>query len=479
MAGTKRILIVWHDEGQAISIGDRLMREGLEPELAGSYAEALMLLSAKEYDAVLTEHYPPRIDSAKLLGYGRNSGRDIPLIVVVPMDVEEIASFFKKGAFDVVRKDSAMSFLDKLPFSIRKAIEEEQLKEQTRTAEARLTRERLISEATLQSVINGVVFINSQGTIEKINRTLEALLGKELVKLGANVCELPEDHLIRRLFMKPLESGACWEVKECARRECPAFGRKDCLCWFIKEACSICSGPVATADRYRLLLQCAFYKKAQERYYTAPVELDYGGRFLNVYRRNVLDEQGALIGEIFDFVDMTSEKDFREQLRVLSITDALTGLHNRRYITQRVVEEFHESRRYLHDMSLMIVDIDDFKHINDTYGHPVGDEVLRQVAAVLERERRKSDVVGRYGGEEFVIIMPQTNEQEAAVMAERLRKKIEDHFFIVNTERISFTISIGVSALSETMEDIDDLLKAADKALYTAKARGKNRIVVL
>lgn len=105
--------------------------------------------------------------------------------------------------------------------------------------------------------------------------------------------------------------------------------------------------------------------------------------------------------------------------------------------------------------------------------------MLRQLAKVLERERRKSDVVGRYGGEEFVVIMPQTKKQEAAVMAERLRKKIKTHEFSAGTEKSSLSISIGVSSLTENIYDVDDLLKIADKALYQAKGEGKNKVVVL
>jgi diguanylate cyclase (GGDEF)-like protein len=372
-----------------------------------------------------------------------------------------------------------LSFLDKVPYAVKKAIEEKRLLEEKKETDSRLLREKTISEALIQSVVNGVIFINSKGIIEKINVTLENFLGKGIVQLGKNICELPEGNLVRAIFLKPFEKEACWEIKQCHNEECPMFGRRDCLCWFNESACIVCSGITDETERLNFLLNCEVYKKAQENYYAEPVELEHNGRFLHIYRRNVMDERGALIGEILDVVDMTPEKDFREQLRVLSITDPLTGLHNRRYITQRIMEEFHESKRYGRDLSIMIIDIDNFKSINDTYGHPAGDEVLRQLAGILEGERRKSDVVGRYGGEEFVIIMPHTKKQEAAVMAERLRKKIKAYAFNTGSEKSSLTISIGVSSLTENIYDMDDLLKIADKALYQAKGQGKNKVVVL
>lgn len=480
MLSKNKVLIVWRNEEQAVQIGDRLKKEGFEADLAGSYAEALLLLSKVDHcGVVLTEHYPPRINSYKLLSYIKEHHLEIPVIVMVAFEEEDVGAFFKKGAFDVIRKSREVSFLAKVPYAVKKAIEEQRLREEKRDADRRLVREKTISEALIQSVVNGVIFINGKGVIEKINVTLESLLGKEIVQLGKNICELPEDNLIRTVFLKPFEKEACWEIKQCAREECPMFGRRDCLCWFMESACIICSGITDPADRLNFLLKCDVYKKAQEKYYTEPVELEHNGKLLHIYRRNVMDEKGALIGEILDVVDMTPEKDFREQLRMLSITDPLTGLHNRRYITQRVTEEFHESKRYGRDLSLMIIDIDDFKKINDTYGHPAGDEVLRQLATVLERERRKSDVVGRYGGEEFVVIMPHTKKQEAAVMAERLRKKIKTHEFSAGPEKSSLTISIGVSSLTENIYDVDDLLKIADKALYQAKGEGKNKVVVL
>lgn len=483
MAVKGRVLVVWSDEEQAVRISDRFSTEGLKTDSAGSYAEALMLLASVAYDVVVAEHHPPRIDCRKLIGAGTfgpsRLSRPVPVIVIVPLHISDIAYFFRKGAFDVIREDSALAFIDKLPFAVDKALEEQRLSEQKRSAEERLQRERLISEATLQSVINGVVFINNAGIIEKINAPLEGLLGKDVVQLGVHVCTLSEDNLIRQLFLKPLEGGACWELKGCATQGCPAFGKKDCLCWFIESACEVCGLAVAETDRFRRLMQCAVYKKAHEGYYSAPVELDYRGKFLNVYRRHVLDERGALIGEIFDFIDMTPERDFREQLRRLSITDSLTGLHNRRYVTERVIEEFHEGRRYGRELSIIIIDIDNFKTVNDTYGHPAGDEVLRQLAALLEREKRKSDVAGRYGGEEFVLVMPHTGKLEAAAMAERLRKKFEERVFTSGGRPFSLTISLGVSSLTAEIREVDDLLKLADTALYTAKAQGKNRVAVV
>ncbi|MBI3592595.1 MAG: GGDEF domain-containing response regulator [Nitrospirae bacterium] len=479
MAKKGKILIVWHSEEMAVQIGNRLKNEQIETDLSGSYPEALMLLSTTRYDVVLTEHYPPRIDSYKLLNHIKDNDLEIPAIVIVPLDEEEIAAFFKKGAFDVIRKSPDMSFTDKVPFCVKKALEEKRCRQEKREIENRITHEKAISEAIMQNVINSLVFINNQGMVEKVNMTFEMLMGKGVIHPGENICELPEDHVIKQIFLKPLESGVCWEIMGCDKQECPAYGRRDCLCWFIKSACASCGNTAIKSDRLGALLQCKVYKEAHKKYYSEPMELEYNSRFFSVYRRNVIDEKGVLIGELLDFIDMTSERNYREQLRILSITDGLTGLHNRRYVTERVAEEFYESKRYNRDMSVMILDIDDFKQVNDAYGHHAGDEVLKQFAAILEGERRKSDVVGRYGGEEFVIVMPHTGRQEAAVLAERLRKTLETYKFSILPHLYALTVSIGISSITEDLQDVDDLLKIADKALYAAKTQGKNRVVVL
>ena len=160
----------------------------------------------------------------------------------------------------------------------------------------------------------------------------------------------------------------------------------------------------------------------------------------------------------------------------LSITDALTGLYNRRYFEQCADREFLRAARYKSDLTFAIVDIDFFKKINDTYGHLCGDKILKEVAFLLNESFRKTDIVFRYGGEEFVVILTETNAEAARIPLERLREKIELNYFKFKTQDLKVTISLGYSSDVEEAEDAPELLSFADAALYRAKENGRNRV---
>uniref|UniRef100_UPI002D0053E5 PleD family two-component system response regulator n=1 Tax=Bradyrhizobium sp. TaxID=376 RepID=UPI002D0053E5 len=163
----------------------------------------------------------------------------------------------------------------------------------------------------------------------------------------------------------------------------------------------------------------------------------------------------------------------------MAITDALTGLHNRRYMESHLSTLGEQASSRAKPLSLMILDIDYFKSINDTYGHDAGDDVLREFAVRIRKSIRGIDLACRYGGEEFVIVMPETDIQVAGLIAERLRRSIAGETFAVNkgTKRIDVTISIGLATLDRKDEPVADVLKRADTALYRAKNDGRNRVV--
>ncbi|NCD12292.1 MAG: GGDEF domain-containing protein [Epsilonproteobacteria bacterium] len=168
-------------------------------------------------------------------------------------------------------------------------------------------------------------------------------------------------------------------------------------------------------------------------------------------------------------------------LKQESITDALTGLRNRRYFDQRISEEVALSTRYKLPLTLMLIDVDHFKKINDTYGHTVGDEVLQTLSKIIQNVVRDSDIVARYGGEEIVIITPNTTKEEAAILAERLREKVEQTkvaTIATMQEVVQVTISIGLCSLSPIITDKEALLEESDQSLYLAKKYGRNRVVV-
>jgi diguanylate cyclase (GGDEF)-like protein len=169
-----------------------------------------------------------------------------------------------------------------------------------------------------------------------------------------------------------------------------------------------------------------------------------------------------------------------EQVRHLSLHDALTGLANRNQLRIRLDEEISRSRRHLEPIAVAMVDVDHFKRINDTHGHIIGDVMLNELAGLLREEMRKHDVVARFGGEEFVVIMPDTNMVQAHIAMERVRKRVQDHEFARDNrpQAVFITVSAGMAiGNSEISKDATYLLETADKALYQAKSAGRNRVI--
>lgn len=161
-----------------------------------------------------------------------------------------------------------------------------------------------------------------------------------------------------------------------------------------------------------------------------------------------------------------------ESLEVLSVTDGLTGLHNRRSFEDKLKEEYERARRYNLPLSLLMLDADRFKEFNDSCGHPAGDHLLREIALILKQNARANDVAARYGGDEFAVILPNTDSKVAFHLAERLRRATK---MLCSDGRL-VTISVGVAALKPEMQDAHSLLVAADNALYDAKRKGRNRV---
>ncbi|MBR9787635.1 MAG: diguanylate cyclase [Vibrionaceae bacterium] len=171
-------------------------------------------------------------------------------------------------------------------------------------------------------------------------------------------------------------------------------------------------------------------------------------------------------------------KETNQHLSEISRKDGLTGLFNRAYWEQSLKEEFTQIKVIDDSCSLVIFDIDNFKQVNDTYGHPVGDEVIRRTSGLLKKTARSSDICGRFGGEEFTVLLKNTNQEQASYFAERLRKRVEQETVKVEDFLINYTISIGVCEYQPHFESHIQWLKSADSALYRAKENGRNQSCV-
>jgi diguanylate cyclase (GGDEF)-like protein len=183
---------------------------------------------------------------------------------------------------------------------------------------------------------------------------------------------------------------------------------------------------------------------------------------------------GILAGQAV--IALENEAMFRRMAN-LAIRDGLTGLFNHRHFYDLLQVEFERSERYDRQFSVLMIDTDSLKTANDTFGHLAGDQVLRELAILFLEETRESDVVARYGGDEFALILPETQTDHAVSLAERLRRLVEQHEFMWDDARIEFTISVGVTTYVPGQGvTLPELVGQADKALYHAKSLGKNRV---
>ncbi len=171
------------------------------------------------------------------------------------------------------------------------------------------------------------------------------------------------------------------------------------------------------------------------------------------------------------------ESLYNEELYSLSTTDGLLGIPNRRYLMTALEKEISRSRRHRHDLSIMMIDIDFFKKVNDTYGHLAGDAALKHLVRLIRENTRKEELLCRFGGEEFVLVLPETGPSSANTVAEKLRQIVQDTPLIFDGEEIAFTISIGVATWDDRLKTTENLIKKADERLYLAKTSGRNRVV--
>jgi len=182
--------------------------------------------------------------------------------------------------------------------------------------------------------------------------------------------------------------------------------------------------------------------------------------------------KGSYVG-IGTVIDITDRKEYEERLKKLATYDSLTGLYNRYMIEEFLTKEIEKSKRHNIPLSVIMCDIDNFKSINDTYGHIEGDKVLKELSNTMRSNIRKSDAIGRWGGEEFIIVAPYTDKYGALKLADKLRRIVEEKK--INEKNV--TISCGVAEFRYN-EKMKDLIKRVDEALYMAKRKGKNRVEV-
>ncbi len=192
---------------------------------------------------------------------------------------------------------------------------------------------------------------------------------------------------------------------------------------------------------------------------------------------SISDKFGHRVGNTVLIRDVTQQVKLNREVEYLAITDSLTGLWNRRHFFYLGEPVLQRAVRYESPLSILMIDLDHFKKVNDTYGHAIGDEVLRELACLLKEQLRKADIVARYGGEEFVVLLPEVNKGSALEAAERIRARLAGTLLRVEEYEVSITASIGVAEFKQGEgATLESLIKKGDTALYKAKKAGRNRI---
>ena len=200
------------------------------------------------------------------------------------------------------------------------------------------------------------------------------------------------------------------------------------------------------------------------------------GRVLQRYSRGLYGSAGDYWGRIWFYRDVTKLQHMTDKLLHMSQTDSLTGIANRRVLFEALKKEYSRAQRYDRPLSVLMLDLDHFKRVNDRYGHPTGDAVLREFVQVVKSEIRDSDYFARMGGEEFAIVLPECRLEAARQKAERLCRAVAAHTIDTLAGPLSITVSIGAATISDKDVNPDHLLSRADQCLYAAKSEGRNRV---
>ena len=240
------------------------------------------------------------------------------------------------------------------------------------------------------------------------------------------------------------------------------------LCDLMSKAATAFDIPMPPPQSYALILEGANAELAR-------INLQYEGMYHELMTK--VDELKQMNKKLNTLTEELSRKN--AVLADQAEKDGLTDLYNHRFFFEFLNKHILQAQRYQRPFTLILLDIDHFKVINDTYGHQCGDQILKDLAEILQDSVRKSDITARYGGEEFAVIMPETEIRGAAIAAENIRYKIQQHLFQVSADQsIQFTISLGVVQFTESMKGVKELMGEADKCLYQAKRGGRNRVCI-
>lgn len=450
-----KVLVIDDDPNLRRTLSDILNAKGYEPLAAKNGIEGLEILKSRQANVALVDLQMPGISGLEVLSSIRSGYPSTEVIILTGnATLDSAIEATNKGAFSYMQKPYE---IDQLLLHIKRAVEKQTAEEEVNRRDLEL--QRINSE--LKALYEVSLAVNWTNDLDELfTDVLLAVTGMEcfgIERKGAIF--LAEDDRLRLV--------SSIGFSEDKRRQCGNLGFGDCLCGI-----AAVSGEVILSNNSQKDARHT-NNHDQSPHGNIIVPLKTDGQVvgvLSIYTMPDIDVRNELKMQFITIggqLGMAIEKSrLYEEAKSLSLHDPLTGLANRRSLNIQAEKLFESSKRYNRPLSAIMLDIDHFKIYNDTYGHQEGDTVLVRVAETLRMLVRNADYVFRYGGEEFLILLPETSSPEAYTLAERLRAAVESGADV--------TISLGVC--SSPCVSIEDVIKKADSALYQAKMKGRNRV---
>jgi two-component system cell cycle response regulator len=456
-----RILLVDDDPAILSVLGRFFDHQGYTVVAAASGREAMDSLNTENFPLVILDLKLPDIPGMEVLSHLKSQAPDTEVILFTGLGgLESAVQALRLGAYDYIVKSELrlpdlQAVVDRALERRRLSLANRNLLEHLQAAQEELARRRKAELAQIRRIGEALA---------------RPLAPEELTEGLLNLIWESLPLAILGLKFLDQESGQTWGGKRCQNglpsQVCSAFQE-----WFREIAHHAAGGspdepvlPNNSAPPLKALL----WEK---------VKIGQLVGLVAGVREEPFTAEEAELFRIFILQGEAAFKNLRlfEEVKSLAIRDGLTGLYNHRYFWEMLNQQVVQSRRYGWPLSLLFLDIDDFKKVNDTLGHPQGDVVLKTIADYLAGAVRQADLLCRYGGEEFVVLLPQTPADQAFIMAERLREGIAHTPISLVDRHITVTLSIGVAGLTPDLDGAA-LVKVADAALYHAKHNGKNRV---
>ena len=478
-----KILLVEDSETQLKFLKEGLIQNGFEVETALNGSEAYKKVYACAPDIIVSDIMMPAIDGYQLCRMLKNvdETKKIPVILLTVLD-KKIDNFWGKKA-------GAQLFLSKsidmkeLVSNINATVRRYPVTDDYKAALIERNGAENSAQSTLNTILNDLLL---KSTFSNEFRNLSDFLNYERImveKLFSLLSSFVEYNVAGVYFASPDDFAENIVYIDTLGRNMPKNLLSDISYDFFRMMEEHKSIKDSKFEVVRMLLGKELDYQFSDLTSKIIIPLIFDKKLIGgicFYTRQEVDYSSfrffdIMISELLTIFKMKyqyTEKEF------MSVLDGLTGLYNRRQFEIGLEQECNRTKRHPSDFSLAILDIDFFKKVNDTYGHQYGDYVLKTVADLMKQSFRKTDLLYRYGGEELVMIMPETNIEGAIIPVQRLRRMVEEYDFDYNGVKAKVTVSIGLTMNYQNLNNSADILKSADEALYRAKEEGRNRVIL-